>query len=102
MSLYYNPEECGLTQVGEIEWGDANYSFALTVVWKDEYGNLYRADDSGCSCPTPFEDYHTVDDLIATNAADLQTYLEERNRENLEGYGDRSAEIADLMLKVVS
>ncbi len=56
-NLYSSPGKFGLATVGEVEWDDACYSFDLTVVWKDiETGALYFADDSGCSCPSPFED----------------------------------------------
>jgi hypothetical protein len=55
--LYYSPEKLGLATIGEVEWGDGCYSFDLTVVWRDvETGVLYFADDSGCSCPSPYED----------------------------------------------
>lgn len=54
-NIYYNPQEFGLTVVGEID--DAgSYEFNTIVVWTD--GNkFYWAHDSGCSCPTPFEDF---------------------------------------------
>lgn len=56
MNIYYQPEEYGLKTVGEVEWGDGYYNFDLTVVWQDiSTGTLYYADDSGCSCPSPFE-----------------------------------------------
>jgi hypothetical protein len=53
---YYSPEKFGLRTIGEVQWGEACYSFDLTVVWQDvTTGALYYADDSGCSCPSPFE-----------------------------------------------
>lgn len=60
---YYNPEDFGLTIVDEIEWRDEPYEFDLTVIWKDKSGKYWIADDSGCSCPSPFEDYHTLESL---------------------------------------
>ena len=37
---------------------DRDYEFHILSVWRDERtGHLYYAEDSGCSCPTPFEDY---------------------------------------------
>lgn len=42
--------------VGHLEDPDACYSFDDIIVWKDkETGKLYYAEDSGCSCPSPFE-----------------------------------------------
>lgn len=53
MNLYSSPEKFGLV---EVEWSDGCYQFDLTVVWRDtQTGALYFADDSGCSCPVPFE-----------------------------------------------
>lgn len=59
-NVYYSPEKHGVTAVGEIEWSEPNYSFDLTVLWKAEDGTLYWGDDSGCSCPSPFEDISTL------------------------------------------
>lgn len=57
MNLYSDPEKFGLATVGEVEWSDGCYQFDLTVVWRDTTtGALYYAEDSGCSCPSPFED----------------------------------------------
>ncbi len=64
---YYHPEKCGLTPVCEIEWTEPNYSFDTTVIWKAVNGKLYTASDSGCSCPTPFEDYKKLSDLTVVN-----------------------------------
>lgn len=54
--IYSQPEKYGLRTIGEIEWSDGCYQFDLTVVWQDTAsGTLYFGDDSGCSCPSPFE-----------------------------------------------
>ncbi|MEU3976855.1 DUF7574 domain-containing protein [Streptomyces bacillaris] len=55
--IYSRPESYGLRMIGEVDWSDGCYQFDLTVVWQDTTtGALYYADDSGCSCPSPFED----------------------------------------------
>lgn len=52
---YYNPEKCGLEIVGMIE-DEPNWDFNMLVVWRHlESGVLYFGTDSGCSCPSPFE-----------------------------------------------
>lgn len=33
--LYYQPEQFGLTTLGEIEWSEPCYDFDLTAVWID-------------------------------------------------------------------
>ena len=68
-NIYYAPEKFGLTPFAEFEYSDGCYQFDTRVVWKDEQGLLWTAHDSGCSCPTPFEDYHlgNIDRLINTD-----------------------------------
>lgn len=61
-NIYYHPEDHKLEIVGMIE-DEPNYSFDMFVVWKDKEGNLYYGEDSGCSCPSPFEDIHDVEQL---------------------------------------
>jgi len=51
-----------LNFVGSYEINDAPFEFNLIGVWKNEKG-FYIATDSGCSCPTPFENYGSLDDL---------------------------------------
>ena len=71
-NAYYHPEALGLTVVAELEFSDENYCFDTRVVWKDESGNLFTARDSGCSCPTPFEDYTSVESLERVNMRELE------------------------------
>lgn len=63
MSIHYSPEVQNLKVVGEIEWNEPCYSFDTTIVWRHADGSFYIASDSGCSCPQPFEDYQTLEDL---------------------------------------
>lgn len=62
MSAYCSPEKLGLTEIASIE-KEPDYDFDMVVVWKHEAGTVYWAADSGCSCPSPFEDYHRLEDL---------------------------------------
>lgn len=67
-NVYYDPEEFGLTLLGETDLAEPDYSFDLLAVWKGEKG-YYLATDSGCSCPTPFENYDGISDLTGPLAA---------------------------------
>jgi hypothetical protein len=71
-NAYYNPEKLGLTIVGELEYSDMNWCFDTRLVWKDEKGTLYTARDSGCSCPSPFEDYNSLESLEKVSYAALE------------------------------
>jgi hypothetical protein len=99
MNLYYDPQKFGLTLIDEIDWSDGCYNFNITAVYRRADGSLVYAEDSGCSCPSPFED-QGVDDLTAVTPAELQAHLEERGKDNSDG--NRAAEIADLMAKVTA
>lgn len=64
-----------MTKVGEIEWSEPCYSFDTTCVWKDAEGTLYWASDSGCSCPSPFEDFTDLSQLTKGTFWDLEKEL---------------------------
>lgn len=99
-NLYYSPEAFGLTPVAEIDWSSGSYEFDLRVVWRDSNGNFYTARDSGCSCPSPFEDFSGLPeldrlDLVALEAEARQggsTYRNERT----------PGEVMDFLAKVRS
>ena len=101
MGAYDNPVSTPwkykLVPVDEIEWSDGCYEFNTTVVLRSEDGRLCYAEDSGCSCPTPF-DGQTEEDLTWVTREELQAHLESRSKSSYSG--SREAEIADLMLKV--
>ena len=62
-NVYYSPERFGLKVMWMVE-AEPDYDFDMVVVWKRvSDGALFWAHDSGCSCPSPFEDYHGVDML---------------------------------------
>lgn len=51
-----------------MSYPDGAYQFDLVGLWKDESG-YYIGTDSGCSCPTPW-DNHTREDLTGPLTAD--------------------------------
>lgn len=62
--IYYYPEKYDLEIVTSIDYSGGNYEFDYRVVWRHKStGKLYTARDSGCSCPTPFENYMTIESL---------------------------------------
>jgi hypothetical protein len=71
---YNSPESYGLTMVGSVEWSDEPYEFHITAVWRDETGSWYHFEDSGCSCPMPFESV-TRDSLVPTTRAKVIEHL---------------------------
>lgn len=57
-NAYSACEKLGLEQVLMIDYSSGCYEFDCRVIWRHkETGVYYTAKDSGCSCPSPFEDY---------------------------------------------
>jgi hypothetical protein len=80
-NAYYEPEKLGLTIFAEIEYSSRCYEFDTRVVWENEEGILFTARDSGCSCPTPFENFNSISDLTLL---DNISWLEEEVNEESE------------------
>lgn len=82
---YYDPEKCGLEIVVNIS-KDISYEFDMVIVWKDvETGKLYMGHDSGCSCPTPFENFKSLDDMTEiTNIKEYRAFFENLYFEGME------------------
>lgn len=79
--VYYQPEKFDLSIVDELDERDLSYEFNMFVVWKHTDGRLFYGIDSGCSCPSPFEDYHSLDDLT-----EIKTY--DQLKEAVEGWNE--------------
>lgn len=77
---YHDPEEVGLKIIASIEWSHRAYSFNITCVWiEDETQDIYMATSSGCSCPRPFEEFHSLADLIRVeNASQIDELIKSR------------------------
>jgi hypothetical protein len=61
---YNTPNKFGLIPVAEVELSEPDYSFDIAMVWYHfERDAFYVAQDSGCSCPSPFQDYNNLDKL---------------------------------------
>jgi hypothetical protein len=74
-NVYDSPEKYGLELVGSTEWSDEAYQFDMTAVFRDAEGQLYYADDSGCSCPSPFENYIGIEDLTKASRHEVLKHL---------------------------
>jgi hypothetical protein len=105
MNIYYDPEKFGLTTVGEVELSSGSYEFDLFVVWQDSTGRYLWGQDSGCSCPSPFES-HGVEDLDSGTAHDAAAAIQKAlaNRHvyynGQEKYGDAEAvELIDRIMR---
>lgn len=55
-------KEKELLFVAEIDRSDQSYCFDSLRVVKSEDGRYFYGTDSGCSCPSPFENFHRESD----------------------------------------
>jgi len=56
MGPYYSPEDFGLELIGSVDTA-GTYEYDMFCVWvHEETKAIYYATESGCSCPSPFED----------------------------------------------
>lgn len=106
---YYNPEAFGLEVVATVDWDAGSYEFDYTVVWYHKAsGKYYYADDSGCSCPSPFEAF-TAEDLSdmagSGNAIEVANALRVRLDEELgDDFLDQDylkAQVTDAAAKIM-
>lgn len=76
---YYNPEKHGLVKVVEFDFSDGCYQFDLTAVWtKEGDKKFYWSDDSGCSCPSPFEGISSIEQLQSGPFKEVRNHLNSR------------------------
>lgn len=74
-----NWRDLDLEEVVNIDWSDGCYQFDITLAYyQPSTGKFVWADDSGCSCPSPFEDYTTLDQFETGTVWQLRNHLYER------------------------
>lgn len=66
-----NPAACGFEILDELDDPNACYSFDTIIAFRDlKTGAVYVVNDSGCSCPTPFEHVKSLADMTRVNNVD--------------------------------
>ena len=101
--LYNQPEYFGLTQIGHIDDPESCYSFDDLIVWQHNDGRIFYAEDSGCSCPSPFEQHTSLDDATEVTDATwdaFQRAVTEHCREYRNGDDPQAADKTELLAKV--
>ncbi len=92
-NIYCHPESYGLKVFAETSNPALDYKFSMFVVWQDKSGNLFYAEDSGCSCPAPFEDISEIEQLNTIIGVDgLKAFFDALTawgkENNTDTYGD--------------
>lgn len=76
---YYNPDKCGLEKVAELDFSSGAWEFDITAVWtKAGEKKFYWKDDSGCSCPSPFEGVSEEAELESGGYKEIRDHLVKR------------------------
>ena len=61
-----------------VEWRYESWEYDMTEVYRRKDGALFYAEDSGCSCPTPFEFTTEADLTPIKSLADWNRYARGR------------------------
>lgn len=73
---YYSPEKCGLEILFEVDTA-GSYEFDMFVVWeRTSDRTIWWSSDSGCSCPTPFEDVSELSEITTDTYYNFKLALE--------------------------
>jgi hypothetical protein len=78
--VYNSPEKHGLQIIDSMNLTDESYSFDIFAVWYHaETNRWFYGQDSGCSCPSPFEDFTDESSLSEFHTwSELDVVLTER------------------------
>lgn len=103
MNIFYDPAKFGLETVGTVDYSSGSYEFEYLAVWKDASGQLYYAEDSGCSCPSPFEGMG-VTDLTKATRHEIAARAQERLTEPdwRDAYEHSKNEVANLIERLMA
>lgn len=72
-NFYYSPEKSHLEVIKSFDTG-GGYEFDMFVIWKHKDNRLFYAEDSGCSCPTPFQVFNSFEDLNEINKQSFSSF----------------------------
>ena len=106
--VYNQPEALNLKLIGALHDPSAYYDFDMLIVLQHVDGRLFYACDSGCSCPSPFEDFTTLESLTPITADNWPNFARavlehadyEPNQEDTNFAADKTqllAEVARLL-----
>lgn len=94
---YYYPEKQSLKVFESIDTA-GSYEFDIFCIWEDSDGKLFWDTDSGCSCPTPFED-HGLDlkEITAETYYSFDQALKNHRDINTQDYLSISKRVRDFL-----
>lgn len=85
-----NASAFGLTFLGSFDLEDEPWQFYILGIWKGPEG-YYLSTDSGCSCPSPWENHTSLEDLTGPLTAEQAREEAESLLENASFQGHRDS-----------
>lgn len=76
-NIYAKPAEYGLEIVASMDLSES-YEFDIWVLFRNTEGMYFMAHDSGGSCPAPFENYISADQIAdgrVFNVTDVRNFI---------------------------
>lgn len=93
----------GLAEIGQVDFSDGCYQFDYTTLWlHTDTGRFWMADDSGCSCPSPYEDLTSGDLTEVTRLQDLIDHLDKRKTDVSDWYASQLPRINDECSRLIA
>lgn len=73
----YSPEDYDVEIVYQWDAFEPDWDFDIVLIVRDKLSRkLYAAADSGCSCPTPFEDHKYPADFVEVRSwEDVKSFI---------------------------
>lgn len=102
-NVYYDPAEFGLVSVDVLDEGGLSYEYNTLIVLKHTAtGRVFYAQDSGCSCPTPFENFSFSfeDGQIRTDMTEITPASLASFERDVENFPVTMSERQDCLVKV--
>jgi hypothetical protein len=57
-NVYYSPEDSGLVPIDQLDEPNLSYEYNILIALQHtDSGRCYYVQDSGCSCPVPFDNF---------------------------------------------
>ena len=66
------------------------------MIWQHKDGRLFYGQDSGCSCPSPFENFNSLADLTPITKTGFESFVKTLRSYADESYGNK-LKISELL-----
>ncbi|QIK64126.1 hypothetical protein G7068_13665 [Leucobacter viscericola] len=105
-NIHDNPADFGMIKVDEFDLSDGCWQFDYVMVWQSitDKRVFYVGTDSGCSCPSPYEDVQSIEDLERLNPDNPRPQIETLFRLGEQNYTYSAAElqrgVSDMVARV--